>query len=232
MGEQRYQQYCALARTLDVVGDRWTLLIVRELRPGPRRFTDLVDGLPGISRKLLSERLRGLERDGIIARRELPPPAARQVYQLTDDGRDLATAMAPLIAWGARRIGERQPGESFRPRWVSVSMVGLADRDAAKGVRDTYQYLIGDSAFHFIVDDGSIELRDGRSEDPNVVVTTDEATWADIASGKTTTSSAAAAGALTIAGDRQAAKRLRKIFSRNQMLARAKAADSGTSQQG
>jgi DNA-binding HxlR family transcriptional regulator/putative sterol carrier protein len=226
VGEQRYRQYCALARALDVVGDRWTLLVVRELRPGPRRFTDLVDGLPGISRKLLTERLRDLERDGIVARRELPPPAARQVYELTDEGRDLAAAMAPLIAWGARRIGERRPGESFRPRWVSVSMVGLADRAAAMGVRDTYQYQIGDAAFHFVVDDGSIELRDGRAEDPSVVVTTDEETWADIASGKITTSSAAASGALTIAGDRQAAKRLGKIFSRKQMLARANAVGS------
>ncbi|MDQ3982595.1 MAG: winged helix-turn-helix transcriptional regulator [Actinomycetota bacterium] len=226
MGEHRYEQFCALARALDVAGDRWTLLIVRELRPGPRRFTDLVDGLPGISRKLLTERLRDLERDGVIARRELPPPAARQVYELTDDGRDLAAAMAPLIAWGARRIGERRAGESFRPRWVSVSMVGLADREAAKGVRDTYQYVVGDSAFYFVVDDGSIELRDGRAEDPSVVVTTDEETWADIASGKTTTSSAADAGALTTAGDRQAAARLRKIFSRKKMLAHARATRS------
>src|SRR5918992_4513559 len=108
MADNRYQQYCALARALDVVGDRWTLLIVRELGPGPRRFTDLVDGLPGISRKLLTERLRDLERDGIIARQELPPPAARQVYELTDDGRDLASAMAPLIGWGAKRLGERE----------------------------------------------------------------------------------------------------------------------------
>src|ERR671918_1214951 len=97
---ERYQQYCALARTLDVAGDRWTLLIVRELRPGPRRFTDLVDGLPGISRKLLTDRLRDLERDGVIGRTHLPPPAARQVYALTDEGRDLATAMVPLMAWG------------------------------------------------------------------------------------------------------------------------------------
>src|SRR3989442_4341336 len=102
MPEHRYSQYCALARTLDVAGDRWTLLIVRELTPGPRRFTDLLDGLPGISRKLLTERLRALERDCITARRERPPPAARQAYQLTDHGRDLAPAMAPLIAWGAR----------------------------------------------------------------------------------------------------------------------------------
>src|SRR5947208_14695430 len=114
MPEHRYQQYCALARALDVAGDRWTLLIVRELAPGPRRFTDLVDGLPGISRKLLTERLRALEGDGIVARRELEPPAARQVYELTDDGRDLAHAMAPLIAWGARRIGERKPTDSLR----------------------------------------------------------------------------------------------------------------------
>src|ERR671923_1705988 len=117
MLERRYHQYCALARTLDVAGDRWTLLIVRELTPGPRRFTDLLDGLPGVSRNLLTERLRTLERDGIIARQELPPPAARQVYELTEDGRDLAGAMAPLIGWGARRLGHREPGDSFRARW-------------------------------------------------------------------------------------------------------------------
>jgi DNA-binding HxlR family transcriptional regulator/putative sterol carrier protein len=223
MPEHRYQQYCALARTLDVAGDRWTLLIVRELTPGPRRFTDLIDGLPGISRKLLTERLRALEREGIIGRRELPPPAARQVYELTDDGRDLAEAMGPLIAWGVRRLGERKPTESFRARWPAGAMASLADREAAKGVSETYQYLVGRSAFHFTVDDGSIRVHDGQAQDPAVVVTTDEETWADIASGKITTSSAAATGALTFAGDPQAAKRLRKIFSRNQMLAQAEA---------
>jgi DNA-binding HxlR family transcriptional regulator/putative sterol carrier protein len=219
MARHRYQQYCALARTLDVAGDRWTLLIVRELTPGPRRFTDLLDGLPGVSRNLLTERLRALERAGIIARHELPPPAARRVYELTDDGRDLAVAMAPLIAWGARRLGERKPGESFRARWPAVAMAGLADREAARGVSESYQYLIGESAFHFTVDDGSIQLRDGRAQDPAVTLTTDEETWVDIASGKITASSAAAAGTLTVAGDAEAAKRLRKIFAREPMLA-------------
>jgi DNA-binding HxlR family transcriptional regulator/putative sterol carrier protein len=218
MTEHRYQQYCALARALDAVGNRWTLLIIRELRPGPRRFTDLMDGLPGISRKLLTERLRDLERDGIITRRELPPPAARQVYELTADGRDLATAMAPLIAWGARRMGKRPSGEFFRPRWPAVAMVGLADREAAKGVHETYQYVVADSDFHFIVDDGSIELRDGRSEDPAVIVTTDEETWAGIATGMITASAAVDTGAMIISGDRHAAKRLGKIFSRDHML--------------
>ena len=222
MPEHSYQQYCGLARALDVAGDRWTLLIVRELALGPRRFTDLIDGLPGVSRKLLTERLRMLERDGIVARIELPPPAARQVYELSEDGRVLATAMAPLIAWGARRIGDRQAGESFRARWPAVGMAGLADREAAKGISETYQYLVGDSAFHFIVDDGSIEVHDGRAEHPSVVVTTDEETWADIASGKTVASSAAATGALTVAGDPRAVKRLGKIFSRRQMLGQAR----------
>jgi len=221
MARHRYQQYYALARTLDVAGDRWTLLIVRELTPGPRRFTDLLDGLPGVSRNLLTERLRALERAGIIARHELPPPAARRVYELTDDGRDLAVAMAPLIAWGARRIGERKPGESFRARWPAVAMAGLADPEAAKGVNETYEFLVGDSAFHFTVDDGSIQLHDGRAQDPAVTWTTDEETWVDIASGKITASSAAAAGVLTVAGDAEAAKRLRKIFAREPMFAQA-----------
>ncbi|HEY7873552.1 MAG TPA: winged helix-turn-helix transcriptional regulator [Actinomycetota bacterium] len=220
MSEHGYRQFCALARALDVVGNRWTLLIVRELRPGPRRFTDLVDGLPGISRKLLSERLRDLERAGVIARKELPRPAARQVYELTDDGRDLSRAMAPLIAWGAGRIGERRSGESFRPRWVAVAMAELADRAAATGVHEAYQYVVDEDAFHFTIDDGSIELSDGMARDPAVVVTTDERTWADIASGKTTTSTAAADGALTIAGDRRAWRRLTKIFSRWHMLSK------------
>jgi len=232
VGKSRYQQYCALARALDVAGDRWTLLIVRELLPGPRRFTDLIEGLPGISRKLLTERLRDLERDGIIARQELPPPAARQVYALTDEGLDLARAMGPLIRWGARRLGDRKSRESFRARWSAVAMASLADREAAKGVSESYQYLVGDSAFHFTVVDGSIELHDGWAREPAVVVTTDEETWADVASGKIKASAAAATGALTVAGDRQAAKRLRKILSRNQMLAKPKAAVAGASQQG
>jgi DNA-binding HxlR family transcriptional regulator len=219
-----------LARALDIAGDRWTLLIVRELVPGPRRFTDLIEGLPGVSRKLLTERLRDLERDGVIARTELPPPAARQVYELTDDGRDLAGAMAPLIGWGARRLGELTEGESFSARWGAMGMAHLANRQAAEGVRETYQYLVGDTAFHFAVDDGSIELRDGQADDPAVTVITDEETWADIASGKTRAAAAEASGTLTFSGDRHAEKRLRRIFSRKHMLPWLRSAASGARQ--
>jgi DNA-binding HxlR family transcriptional regulator/putative sterol carrier protein len=211
--EHRYKQYCALARALEVAGERWTLLIVRELIPGPRRFSDLIDGLPEISRNLLTQRLRRLERDGIVVRSDLPPPAARQVYELSDDGRDLAAALGPLIGWGARRLGDRRTGEVFSPRWAAVAMASLADREAAIGVKETYQFLIDDMAFHFKVDDGSIEPHDGKAENPAVTWTTDEETWAGIAAGKITAPSAVAAGALKVTGDRQAAKRLRRIFS-------------------
>ena len=101
-------------------------------------------------------------------------------------------------------------------------MAGLADREAAEGVSETYQYLVGNTAFYFVIDDGSIEVHDGRAEDPSVVVTTGEETWADIASGKTEASWAAATGALTVAGDPRAVKRLGKIFSRRRMLGQAK----------
>src|SRR3712207_5449347 len=137
MADPGYQQYCALARALDVAGDRWTLLIVRELLPGPRRITDLIDGPPGISRKILTERLRALERDGVVARTELPPPAARQVYELTDDGRDLADATGSLGRWGVRRLGVRRSGESFQGRWSAVGMAMVANREAARGVSET-----------------------------------------------------------------------------------------------
>ncbi len=216
---QSYQQYCGLARALDVAGDKWTLLILRELVPGPRRFTDLIDGLPGISRKLLTDRLRALESDGVVRREELPPPAARQVYVLTGDGRDLASAMAPLIAWGARRLGERAPGDSFQARWSAVGMAGLADREAALGVHETYQYVVGDTAFHFVVDDGAIAVHDGRAAQPAATVTCDEATWSDVLSGRVSATAAADAGALTATGDPQAMKRLRRILGRRRLFA-------------
>lgn len=212
MAEHLYHQYCPLARALEVVDGRWTLLIVRELVPGPRRFTDLLDGLPGISRKLLTDRLRDLEREGVIARSDLPPPAARQVYELTADGRDLARAVAPLIRWGARRLGEPGAEDEFHARWAAVGLVSLADRKAAQGVRETYQYLVGDAAFHFVVDDGQIELRDGHAAAPAAIVSADEPTFARIAAGTLTASAALASGALTVQGSQGAARRLARIL--------------------
>jgi DNA-binding HxlR family transcriptional regulator/putative sterol carrier protein len=224
MAEHGYQQYCGAARALDVVGDRWTLLIVRELMLGPRRFTDLLDGLPGISRNLLTQRLRTLQRDGVIARAEMPPPVARQVYELTGDGQDLARAMVPLVAWGARRLGARNPAETFRAHWAALAMITFADRQAARDVHETYQYEIGDNAFHLAVADGSIQLHHGRASDPAVTLATDDRTWADMAAGKTTASAAARAGTLSLRGKPEAVRRMARIFSRATVLAQAELA--------
>jgi DNA-binding HxlR family transcriptional regulator len=213
-----HSQYCSVARALDVVGDRWTLLIVRELSLGPRRFTDLVDGVPGISRNLLAQRLRELEHDAVVERRALPPPAARQVYALTDDGRELAAAMLPLAAWGVRRLGKRRRGEAYRPHWAALAMAAFADRSATVGVRETYQFLVDDEAFHFRVDDGQLELHQGLAENAAATVRTDGATWADLASGALESSAALRGGQLEASGEPEALGRLNRIFSREAML--------------
>src|SRR5881394_4251103 len=100
MARKTYAQYCPVAEALDVVGERWTLLIVRELLSGPKRFTDLKSGLPGIPPNLLADRLRELEDEELVVRRELPPPAARTVYELAAAGRDLAPVISALARWG------------------------------------------------------------------------------------------------------------------------------------
>src|SRR3954454_16334730 len=110
-----YGQYCALARALDLVGDRWTLLIARELYlRGPSRYTDLRNGLPGIATNLLADRLRALERAGVIAREDAPPPVATALFQLTPRGEQLRPVLEGLIRWGIPLMAEQNPGDAVR----------------------------------------------------------------------------------------------------------------------
>src|SRR5919106_979619 len=99
MAKRSYPQYCALARAFDVIGERWTPLLLRELSVGPRRYADLQVALPGVGTSLLAARLKELEAEGLVRRRFLSPPAARWVYDLTEDGRELADALLPLARW-------------------------------------------------------------------------------------------------------------------------------------
>src|SRR5436190_17648808 len=171
MARRTYGEYCALARALDLVGERWTLLVVRELILGPKRFTDIAESLDGAGRNLLADRLRLLESEGVVRRRELPPPAASRVYELTDDATELVEAMGALTRWGARRLGSRRPGEIFHPGWIAMAMTAGADRDAARGVHETYQFDVDDEPFHVRVADGVVLPRTGRASDPDLVVT-------------------------------------------------------------
>src|SRR5438132_8507698 len=100
-----YQQFCPAARALDVVGERWSLLVVRDLLTGPKRYTDLQAGLPGIGPNVLADRLRSLEGAGLIAKRRLPPPAASTVYELTELGSGLRPVLTALFGWGLRLVG-------------------------------------------------------------------------------------------------------------------------------
>src|SRR3954452_2276712 len=115
---KRYEQYCPMAHALDLVGERWVLLIVKELMRGPKRYTDLVECLPGIGTNILAARLRDLERHGVVARRTLPPPAASKVYDLTDYGRALRPALRELAMWGARSLGPPTEDSGLFPGWL------------------------------------------------------------------------------------------------------------------
>lgn len=119
---RRYEQYCPIAHALDLVGDRWALLVVRELMHGPKRYTDLVDRLPGIGTNILAARLRDLEQGGVVERRLLPPPAASKVYDLTEYGRELRPAMRELAVWGARSLGPPVDQEKLFEGWLANAL--------------------------------------------------------------------------------------------------------------
>src|SRR6202030_2026811 len=118
-----YNEYCAIAKSLDVVGDRWTLLIVRELAVrGACRYTDLRNGLPGIASNLLAERLRELERAGVVAREDAPPPIATTLFRLTPRGEQLRPVLEDLIRWGLPLMSEQNPGDAVRSHWIRSSL--------------------------------------------------------------------------------------------------------------
>jgi DNA-binding HxlR family transcriptional regulator len=117
---KRYGQYCPVAHALDLIGDRWSLLIVRELMLGHRRYTDLADALPGIGSNILTSRLRGLETAGIVAKKKLPPPWAVTVYELTEHGRQLHIVLRSLAEWGAQTLGPPSPEDCWSMYAVHV----------------------------------------------------------------------------------------------------------------
>ena len=142
VSRRTYGQYCGLARALDLVGERWTLLIVRDLALGPKRFTDVLAGLPGIGTSLLSERLRHLEELG-VARRAVAARPAGVVYELTDQGRVLARALSPLAVWGASLLGPTED-EELRPEWLMFTLQSSFRADAAAGIHDCYELRVGE----------------------------------------------------------------------------------------
>jgi DNA-binding HxlR family transcriptional regulator len=212
VSRRSYRQYCAMARALDVLGERWTLLIVRELLTGPKRFKDLLEGLPGIGTNLLAGRLKELEGEGLLRRTTLPPPAGSAVYELTGRGRDLEPVLMGLARWGVDLLGEPRPGEAFRPAWAVQAMKATFRPEAARWVRETYEFRVGEDVFHVRVDDGVSEPEYGPAWEPDLVLKTDPDTFLSLVSGRIEASDAIEAGRLDVEGDAEALARAGEIF--------------------
>jgi DNA-binding HxlR family transcriptional regulator len=167
---KHYDQYCPLAHACGVVGERWTLLVVRELLHGPKRYTDLVEGLPGIGTNVLASRLKDLDRAGVVAKRKLPPPAASTVYELTEYGRELEEAIHALGRWGARSLGPPPHDCRFADEWLVGGARAMFDPVAAVDVDELYELHCGDEVASIRIDHGRIDALPGPAGNPDVVI--------------------------------------------------------------
>ena len=204
MSKRSYNQYCAVARALDIIGERWTLLIVRELLTGPKRFKDLLEGLPGIGTNLLTARLKDLEGYGVVRRATLPPPAASKVYELTELGRSLEAVIIALGGWGLKFLGTPPAQkDELRPAWAEVAMRSALKRAAPYGLQETYEFRIDEKAFHLRVRDGEVEALQGPAVDPDLVVKGDTQAFLALATGQLEPKEALKSGEIRIEGDQE-----------------------------
>src|SRR5215216_4016355 len=206
-----YGDGCAIARALDLVGERWALLVVRELLLGPKRYTDLRRGLPNASPNVLSERLRELERDGVVRRRKLPPPAGSRVYELTDWGRGLEEIVLSLGHWAAR--SPSRPSDA--PIGVDSIVLALRarfDSAAAHGLRARYELRLGEDRFRIEVADDEIEVARGAADRAVATIDTDPGTLDTVLWGGRPLAEAQRSGSMTIEGDKAAVERFVRLF--------------------
>ena len=204
-----YDEYCSVAKTLDVVGDRWTLLIVRELLlRGASRYTDLRNGLPGIATNLLADRLRELEHAGVVSRREAAPPVATTVFTLTERGRALEPVLDELARWGVPyMVDGPAPGDAFRAHWLAwPARLFLRDRDPGGPPVEIALAVDGEDAV-LESDQGEIWVRPGRAEHPAAEMTGPPYAILGVLSGRVDPERAGDRG-LTVSGDVSALRRL------------------------
>ena len=206
-----YDDGCAAAHALDLVGERWALLVVRELLLGPKRFTDLKAGLPGASPNVLSQRLRELEGAGIVRRRKLPPPAASRVYELTEWGTELEPVIVRLGRWGARSPSKPRDAALGVDSLV-LSFRTMFDPRAAEGLTASYELRFGEDQFHAVVDDSRFEISRGSADRPDAIVETDSDTLAALVYAGRPLAEVLESGDLKIEGDGSAVERFLGLF--------------------
>jgi DNA-binding HxlR family transcriptional regulator len=203
---KQYGQFCSVARALDVLGDRWAMLAVRELLLGPKRYTDLRDGLPGVGTNVLAVRLRELEDSGIIAREKLPPPAPATVYALTDDGLALRPVVDELARWGLRFMDRPKRDDEMRSGWLAYS---LAISTPPSGMRDgdELELRVDDEPYTLLVRDGRFEAREGAAASPIAAIDAQPASLFQLATGQARRRELEAGGNIAVHGHTRAARR-------------------------
>lgn len=210
--KRTYGEACRFAHALDVVGERWSLLVVRELLLGPKRFTDLRTGLPHASPNILTERLRDLEQSAVVRKRRLPPPAASTVYELTEWGRELEPIVTELGAWGARSPIPPETQE-IGPDSIVLALASLFDPEAAGDLEATYGLRIGEQSFSVEISAGEVELRRGAPADPEATIAVPDApTLAAVLTAQLPLADALSSGAAQLEGPKQSAKRFLRLF--------------------
>jgi DNA-binding HxlR family transcriptional regulator len=208
MNNRSYNQYCGLAYALDIVGERWTLLIIRELVAGPRRFTDLCAGLPGISTNLLSERLKSLEQRGLLTQRVLPPPAGSAVYELTPLGRALEKSLIELGKWGSQFV----PSSAGDDALLNVGSYALTLKtffrpEEAQGLDETYELHVDDEVLQVRIKAGELHVRQGEAPDADSIISADVASYLGLLTGRIQPDEAVSGGRVQIEGDPDALSR-------------------------
>ena len=168
--KRSYGQYCGLAHALEIVGERWALLLVRDLVLGPKRFTDLRLGLPRIPTNVLSARLKELEQAGIVRRRTLPRPAASVVYELTEYGAELEEILLRLGRWGAQTLGEPGPDDIVTVDGEILALRATFQPERARGIHTSYELHIGGVVVHAIVEDGALKADEGPLTGADLVI--------------------------------------------------------------
>ena len=206
-----YGDGCSSAHALDLVGERWALLIVRDLLFGPKRFGDLHAGLPQASPNVLSQRLRELEEAGVVQRRRLPPPASANVYELTEWGGALEPILLGLQRWGAGSPSYA-PDQPVGCDAAMLAMKNTFDAVAARGVRLTAEIRFGADTFRLAVDDGTIDIGRGPATRPDLTLDTDPPTLEELAFGGLTVEEAQRTGRLSFTGDAADLRRLLGVF--------------------
>lgn len=205
-----YDDACGTALAMELVGERWSLLVVRELMFGARRFGELRAGLPGISANVLTQRLDGLERVGIVARRKLPPPASVQVYELTDWGYESETAIQELGRW-AVRSPRHDPTLPLSPASIMMSFRTMIDRSRSGAFSAPVGFRFGAETFRAVVDTDGIGIR-REAPEGDVVFDTDPMTLASVVYGGRPIADAEGAGVLAVAGNRALAEAFVTLF--------------------